>query len=101
MKARGWSIRKLPQLLTFIKFRVILNSVMLSKFELELLRPWVSGRITALLGGFNPTVVNTVLECIAQSLNRQATTGTLIQSSTRVSDVDVFYLTPTTFPFFP
>ena len=51
---------------------------MLSKFELELLRPWVSGRITALLGGFNPTVVNTVLECIAQSLNRQATTGTLI-----------------------
>ena len=48
---------------------------MLSKFELELLRPWVSGRITALLGGFNPTVVNTVLDCIAKSLNRQATTG--------------------------
>lgn len=50
---------------------------MLSKFELELLRPWVSGRITALLGGFNPTVVNTVLECIAKSLNRQATTEKL------------------------
>ena len=49
--------------------------IMLSKFELELLRPWVSGRITALLGGFNPTAVNTVLECIADSLNRQATTG--------------------------
>ena len=48
---------------------------MLSKGELEELRPWVSFRVAAVLGGHNLTVVNLVLDCIGKSLNRQAATG--------------------------
>ena len=48
---------------------------MLSKTELEYIRPWVSMRLTAVLGGYNPTVIDAALECIAKSLNRQSTTG--------------------------
>ena len=48
---------------------------MLSKGELEYIRPWVSMRLTAVLGGYNPTVIDAALDCIAKSLNRQSTSG--------------------------
>ena len=48
---------------------------MLSKKELEELRPWVSERVTAFLGFSEDTVVNAALDCVAKSLSRQATTG--------------------------
>ena len=48
---------------------------MLSKAELEYMRPWVSIRLTAVLGGYNPTVIDAAIDCIAKSLNRQSTSG--------------------------
>lgn len=48
---------------------------MLSKKELEELRPWVSESVTAFLGFSEDTVVNAALDCVAKSLSRQATTG--------------------------
>ena len=59
---------------------------MLSKKELEELRPWVSERVTAFLGFSEDTVVNAALDCVAKSLSRQATTGKGV----------VFYLEHTT-----
>lgn len=50
---------------------------MLTKGELEYIRPWVSIRLTAVMGGYNPTVIDAALDCIAMSLNRQSTTGTV------------------------
>ena len=48
---------------------------MLTKKELEELRPWVNSQVAALLGFPESTVVNTALDCIGKSLNRQTTTG--------------------------
>ena len=48
---------------------------MLTKKELEELRPWVNNQVAALLGFPESAVVNTALDCIGKSLNRQATTG--------------------------
>ena len=59
---------------------------MLSKKELEELRPWVSESVTAFLGFSEDTVVNAALDCVAKSLSRQATTGKRI----------LFYLAHTT-----
>ncbi|KAL5469415.1 hypothetical protein EMCRGX_G030668 [Ephydatia muelleri] len=47
---------------------------MLTKKELEELRPWVNNQVAALLGFPESAVVNTALDCIGKSLNRQATT---------------------------
>lgn len=59
---------------------------MLSKKELEELRPWVSESVTAFLGFSEDTVVNAALDCVAKSLSRQATTGKAV----------LFYLAHTT-----
>ena len=48
---------------------------MLTKRELEDLRPWVGGQVTVLVGHLNPTLVNQALDCVGKSLSRQSTTG--------------------------
>ena len=50
---------------------------MLSKKELEDLRPWVTDNVTNALGFTESTVVDAALDCIARSLSRQAATGML------------------------
>lgn len=66
---------------------------MLTKKELEELRPWVNGQVAALLGFPESTVVNTALDCIGKSLNRQATTEHLFPflESTAPSFVESLY----------
>ena len=48
---------------------------MLTKKELEDLRPWVAMQVTAVLGGLNPKLVDEALDCIGKSFSRQSTTG--------------------------
>ena len=48
---------------------------MLSKRELEELRPWMSQTITEILGFSESIIVNAAIDCIGRSLSRQATTG--------------------------
>lgn len=48
---------------------------MLSKKELEDLRPWVADNVTKVLGFSETTVVSTAIDCIGRNLSRQATTG--------------------------
>ena len=48
---------------------------MLSKKELEELRPWVSRSVTQVLGFSEAIIVNAAIDCISRSLSRQATTG--------------------------
>ena len=48
---------------------------MLSKKELEDLRPWVADNVTKVLGFSESTVVSAALDCIGRNLSRQATTG--------------------------
>lgn len=48
---------------------------MLTKKELEDLRPWVAMQVTAVLGGLNPKLVDDALDCIGKSFSRQSTTG--------------------------
>ena len=48
---------------------------MLSKKELEELRPWVSDLVKSMLGFSESTVVSAALDCVGKSLSRQATTG--------------------------
>ena len=57
---------------------------MLSKNELEFIRPWVSIRLTAVLGGYNPTVIDAALDCIAKSLNRQSTARKIFTSNSYI-----------------
>jgi len=51
---------------------------MLSKKELEDIRPWVSESVTTFLGFSEDTVVSAALDCVARSLSRQATTGSAV-----------------------
>ena len=51
------------------------NVRMLSKKELEDIRPWVSANVTSVLGFSESTVVSAALDCVAKSLSRQATAG--------------------------
>ena len=48
---------------------------MLSKKELDELRPWVSDLVRTVLGFSESTVVSAALDCVGKSLSRQATTG--------------------------
>lgn len=50
---------------------------MLTKKELEDLRPWVAMQVTAVLGGLNSSLVDEALDCIGKSFSRQSTTGEL------------------------
>ena len=51
---------------------------MLSKRELEELRPWVSRSVADVLGFSEAVIVNTALDCVGRSLTRQAATGTYV-----------------------
>ena len=48
---------------------------MLTKKELEGLRPWLSKSVADVLGFSENIIVNAALDCIGRSLSRQATTG--------------------------
>ena len=48
---------------------------MLTKKELEDLRPWVTSQVTAASGKLNVPVIDQALDCIGKSLSRQSTTG--------------------------
>ena len=54
---------------------------MLSKKELEGLRPWVSQSVTEILGFSEDIIVNAALDCVGKSLSRQATAGTYINNN--------------------
>jgi hypothetical protein len=48
---------------------------MLSKKELDELRPWLSKSVVEVLGFPESIIVNASLDCIGRSLTRQATAG--------------------------
>ena len=50
---------------------------MLSKTELEELRPWVAETVQNTLGYSQDALVITALDCISKNLSRQSTTGEL------------------------
>lgn len=51
---------------------------MLTKKELDDLRPWVAEEVTTVLGHLNPSVVNQALDCVGKSFSRQSTTGSIL-----------------------
>jgi len=48
---------------------------MLTKKELEDLRPWIAEEVERVIGFPESTIVNTAVDCIGRKLSRQATTG--------------------------
>ena len=59
---------------------LLLSMVMLSKRELEELRPWVSQAVSKILGFSEDIIVNAALDCVGRSLSRQATAGILFNA---------------------
>lgn len=53
---------------------------MLTKKELEDLRPWVAAQVTTVSGQLNPALVDQALDCVGKSFSRQSTTAILIPS---------------------
>ena len=60
---------------------------MLSKKELEYLRPWVCKTVIEVLGFPESIIVNAAVDCIGRSLTRQATTGIITLRSNKCTPV--------------
>ena len=49
--------------------------VIVSRKEIEQLRPWISSQVKSILGFSEDTVVNAAVDCLAKSLSRNVATG--------------------------
>ena len=64
-----------PTTIVLLTFARASSAAMLTKKELEDLRPWVAAQVTAVSGKFNAPLVDQALDCIGKSFSRQSTTG--------------------------
>jgi len=49
--------------------------VIVSRKEIEQLRPWIQSQVKSILGFSEDTVVNAAVDCLAKSLSRTVATG--------------------------
>ena len=49
--------------------------VIVTRKEIEQLRPWITSQVKSILGFSEDTVVNAAIDCLAKSLSRNVATG--------------------------
>ena len=49
--------------------------VIVTRKEIEQLRPWITSQVKTILGFSEDTVVNAAIDCLAKSLSRTVATG--------------------------
>ena len=49
--------------------------VIVTRKEIEQLRPWITTQVKSILGFSEDTIVNAAIDCLAKSLSRTVATG--------------------------